>query len=75
MPRPFMTVEKSLKFLKLRISVVVAMISIVSLCFWDVKSISYVYKTLKSSLDGPGQRTCPYMGIITNILKYNKGVV
>ena len=46
-----MTMGKSLKFLKSRISVVVTMISIVS---WDEKSIPYVYKTLRSSLDGPG---------------------
>ena len=66
-----MTVGKSSKFLKSRISVVVAMISIVSYVFWDEKSIPYVYKTLKSNIDGP----CPYMGIITDIFKFNKGVV
>ena len=75
MPRPFMTVGKSLKFLKSRISVVVTMISIISYVFWDDKSILYVYKTLKSSLDAPGPRPCPYMGIITDIFKFNKGVV
>ena len=75
MPRPFMTVGKSFKFLKSRISVVVVIISIVSYVVWDEKSIPYVYKTLKSSLDGPGPRPCPYMGIITDILKFNKGVV
>ena len=75
MPRPFMTVGKSFKFFKSRISVVVVMISIVSYVVWDEKSIPYVYKTLKSSLDGPGPRPCPYMGIITDILKFNKGVV
>ena len=58
-----MTVGKSLKFLKSRISVVVAIISIVSYVFWDEKSIPYVYKTLKSSLDGSGPRPCPYKGI------------
>ena len=75
MPRPFMTVGKSLKFLKSRISVAVAMISIVSNVFWDEKSIPYVYKTLKSSLDGPGPHPCPYMGIITDIFKFNNGVI
>ena len=75
MPRPFMTVGKSLKFLKSRISVVVAMISIVSYVFWDEKSIPYDNKTLKSSLDGPRPRPCSYMGIITDIFKFNKGVV
>ena len=75
MSRPFMTVGKSLKFLKSRISVVVAMISIVSYVFWDKKLIPYVYMPLKSILDGPGPRPCPYMGIITGIFKFNKGVV
>ena len=72
MPRPFMTVGKNFKS---RISVVVPMSSIVSYVFWDEKSIPYVYKTLKSSLDGPGPRPCPYMGIMTDIFKFTKGVV
>ena len=75
MPRPFMTMGKSLTFLKSRISVVVAIISIVSYVFWVEKSIPHVYKTLKSSLDGPGPRPCPYMGILTDIFKFNKVVV
>ena len=51
------------------------MISIVSYVFWGEKSIPYVYKTLEVSIDGPGPRPCPYMGIVTDILKFNKGVV
>ena len=70
-----MTVGKSLKFLKSRISVVVAMISIVSYVFGTRNRFLMFFKTLKSSLDGSGPRPCPYMGIITDILKFNKGVV
>ena len=43
--------------------------------FWYEKSIPYVYRALKSSLDGPGPRPYPYMDIITDIFKFSKGVV